>query len=61
VNLEKQLLIQRGALDWLRLLGNPRITIRFDIAEVLLIDGEEPKVNLIENAFGLPDSSMAGR
>lgn len=61
VNQEKQLLIQRGALDWLRLLGNPRITIRFDIAEVLLIDGEEPKVNLIENAFGLPDSSMAGR
>jgi Holliday junction resolvase-like predicted endonuclease len=61
VNLEKQRLIQRGALDWLRLLGNPRITIRFDIAEVLLIDGEKPKVNIIENAFSLPDSSMAGR
>ena len=58
---DKQLLIQRGALDWLRLLGHPRINIRFDIAEVLLMDGEEPKVNLIENAFGLPDSSMAGR
>lgn len=61
VTLDKQRLIQRGALDWLRLLGHPRILIRFDIAEVLLIDGEEPKVNLIENAFGLPDSSMAGR
>jgi putative endonuclease len=61
VTADKQRLIQRGALDWLRLLGNPRIAIRFDIAEVLLIDGEVPRVNLIENAFTLPDSSMAGR
>jgi len=61
VNQDKQRLIQRGAQDWLRLLGNPRITIRFDIAEVLLIDGEVPKVNVIENAFTLPDSSMIGR
>ncbi|MBV6498999.1 MAG: hypothetical protein CJBNEKGG_01230 [Prosthecobacter sp.] len=61
VTADKQRLIQRGALDWLRLLGNPRIAIRFDIAEVLLVDGEVPRVNLIENAFTLPDSSMAGR
>lgn len=61
VNQDKQRLIQRGAQDWLRLLGNPRINIRFDIAEVLLIDGEVPKLNIIENAFSLPDSSMAGR
>ena len=61
VTADKQRLIQRGALDWLRLLGNPRIAIRFDIAEVLLIDGEVPRINLIENAFTLPDSSMAGR
>jgi len=61
VTQDKQRLIQRGAQDWLRLLGNPRITIRFDIAEVLLLDGEVPKVNLIENAFTLPDSSMIGR
>lgn len=61
VNQDKQRLIQRGSLDWLRLLGNPRITIRFDIVEVLLIRGEVPKLNIIENAFSLPDSSMAGR
>lgn len=61
VTADKQRLIQRGALDWLRLLGNPRIAIRFDIAEVLLVDGEVPRINLIENAFTLPDSSMAGR
>lgn len=61
VTADKQRLIQRGAQDWLRLLGNPRTAIRFDIAEVLLVDGEVPRVNVIENAFSLPDSSMAGR
>ncbi|MCB1277322.1 YraN family protein [Prosthecobacter sp.] len=58
---DKQRLIQRGAMDWLRLLGNPRIKFRFDIAEVVLIEGELPHVNVIENAFQMPDSSMAGR
>lgn len=58
---EKQRLIQRGALDWLRLLGHPRIKFRFDIAEVVLTEGELPQVHLIENAFQLPASSMAGR
>ncbi len=58
---DKQRLIQRGAQDWLRLLGNPRIKLRFDIAEVVLIEGEMPHVNVIENAFQLPDSSLAGR
>lgn len=61
VNAEKRHLIQRGALSWLRLLGNPRIAIRFDIVEVLLIAGEPPGMNLIENAFTLPDAVMSGR
>lgn len=58
---DKQRLIQRGALDWLRLLGNPRIQLRFDILEVILIAGEPPRLNIIENAFTLPDGSLAGR
>ncbi len=58
---DKQRLIQRGAMDWLRLLGYPDIQIRFDIAEVLFIEGELPQVNVIENAFQMPDSAMAGR
>lgn len=61
VTADKQRLIIRGAQDWLRLLGNPRISLRFDIAEVLLIDRELPQVNVIENAFTLPDASMTGR
>jgi putative endonuclease len=61
VGTDKQRLIQRGAQDWLRLLGHPRIKFRFDIAEVVLIEGELPQVHVIENAFQLPDSSTAGR
>ena len=61
VNPDKQRLIQRGALAWLRLLANPKIKFRFDILEVLLIPGQFPQLHLIENAFQLPDSSTAGR
>jgi hypothetical protein len=48
-------------MDWMRLLGHPRIKFRFDIAEVVLIEGELPHVHIIENAFQMPDSSVAGR
>ncbi len=58
---DKQRLIQRGAQDWLQLLGKPRIPFRFDIAEVLLVPGEFPQVNVIENAFQMPENSLAGR
>lgn len=61
VNPEKQRLIQRGAQEWLRLLGNPKIVFRFDIVEVLLAEGEAPRLNVIENAFQLPASSTLGR
>ncbi len=61
VTQDKQRLIQRGALDWLRQLGNPRIAIRFDIAEVILTQAELPQLHLIEDAFSLPDRSLAGR
>jgi uncharacterized protein (TIGR00252 family) len=58
---EKQRLIQRGALDWLRRLGYPLIALRFDIVEVLLIQHELPELNVIEDAFSLPESSLVGR
>lgn len=61
VNTKKRQRIQQGAVDWLRMLGKPRLTIRFDIVEVLLIAGELPQVNLIENAFTMPDNVLAGR
>lgn len=54
VNLEKQHLITRGALAWLRLLDNPDIYFRFDIVEIVMESGE-PSFNLIRNAFQLSE------
>ena len=53
VTTSKQHLIARGALAWLRLLGNPDIPFRFDIVEVR-ITGKNVEANLIRDAFGLP-------
>lgn len=61
VNAEKRQLIRQGALAWLRLLGNPKISFRFDIVEVLLIPDQKPAIHVIENAFTLPDYLLAGR
>jgi putative endonuclease len=61
VNAGKQRLIQRAAKDWLYQLGRPRIPFRFDIVEVVLTEGHPPYVNIIENAFQMPDNSMVGR
>ena len=54
VNLEKQKLLARGALAWLRLLDNPPIRFRFDIVEVV-IDDRGAALKIIQNAFGLPE------
>jgi len=53
VDKEKQVLIRRGALHWLRLLDMPDITFRFDVIEVLATDPVE--IRVIESAFTLPD------
>lgn len=57
VNKEKQALIIRGALSWLRLLRDDehKIVYRFDVVEVLM-DGPVPKVNVIKNAFQMPEN-----
>ena len=41
------------ALDYLRLLKNPPVKIRFDIVEVLLQDGAVREVRHLPNTFGL--------
>jgi putative endonuclease len=48
--------IARGALAWLRLLDNPEILFRFDVVEVIFTDTAKPHVELIKNAFQLPQS-----
>jgi len=54
VTREKQKLIARGALAWLRLLDQPDVIFRFDIVEILM-DEDEPSFHLIKDAFKLPE------
>jgi putative endonuclease len=54
VTRDKQKLIARGALAWLRLLDNPDIVFRFDIVEVV-VDESGPAFNIIQDAFKLPE------
>lgn len=51
VDREKELLIERGANAWLRLLGTREIPWRFDVVEVILREDAPPKVNLVRDAF----------
>src|SRR5947207_10411700 len=55
VNLRKQRRISLGGLAWLRLLGNPDILFRFDVVEIVIADGAEPRIELIRNAFQLAE------
>ncbi|MDP9292424.1 MAG: YraN family protein [Verrucomicrobiota bacterium] len=54
VNRDKQKLIARGAMAWLRLLDHPDVFFRFDIVEIV-IEENVPRFSLIKNAFELPE------
>jgi putative endonuclease len=51
VNRERRQRLSRAALDYLRLLRNPQVKLRFDIVEVLLRDGEVREVRHLPNSF----------
>lgn len=51
VNARKRRLLCQTALDYLRLLKNPQVKIRFDIVEVLLADGAVREVRHLPNTF----------
>ena len=53
VDARKRRLLSQTALDYLRLLKNPEIKIRFDIVEVLLADGDVREVRHLPNTFTL--------
>lgn len=55
VNRDKRHRISRGGLAWLRLLGDPDILFRFDVVEVIIAEGCEPRLEILRNAFSLPD------
>jgi putative endonuclease len=51
VNAERRRRLSRTALDYLRLLKNPAVKIRFDIVEVLLSEGKVHEVRHLPNTF----------
>ena len=53
VDTERRRRLSRTALDYLRLLKNPPVKIRFDIVEVLLTDGAVREVRHLPNTFTL--------
>jgi putative endonuclease len=53
VNARKRRLLSQTALDYLRLLKNPSVKIRFDIVEVILRDGEPHEIRHLPNTFTL--------
>ena len=53
VDRRKRRLLSQTALDYLRLLKNPAVKIRFDIVEVLLADGAVREIRHLPNTFPL--------
>ena len=53
IDRDKRKRISRGGLAWLRLLGDPDILFRFDVVEVIIAEGAEPRLELLRNAFAL--------
>ena len=51
VNAHKRALLSQTALDYLKLIKNPQIKIRFDIVEVLLDGGKVKEVRHLPNSF----------
>jgi putative endonuclease len=55
VDRDKRKRISRGGLAWLRLLDDPDILFRFDVVEVIIADEAEPRLEILRNAFSLPE------
>jgi putative endonuclease len=53
VDARKRRLLSQTALDYLKLLKNPEVKIRFDIVEVLLQNGAVREVRHLPNTFSL--------
>ena len=51
IDKERRQRLTRTALDYLRLLKNPPVKIRFDVVEVLLEDGQVREVRHLPNSF----------
>ena len=55
VDRNKQRLVSRGGLAWLRLLDNPEIHFRFDVVEVIIAPDAPPRIEVLRDAFSLSE------
>ena len=53
MNAARRRRLSRAALDYLRLLKQPQVKIRFDIVEVLLTEGNVREVRHLPNTFAM--------
>ena len=53
VDRERRRRLSRAALDYLRLLRNPQVKLRFDVVEVLLENGAVREVRHLPNTFAM--------
>ena len=53
VDAERRGRLTRAGLDYLRLLRNPKVKVRFDIVEVLLADGAVREIRHLPNSFAM--------
>ena len=53
VNAGRRRRLSQCALDYLRLLKNPEVKIRFDIVEILLADGEVREIRHLPDTFAM--------
>jgi putative endonuclease len=53
VGAQRRRRLSQAALDYLRLLKNPPVKIRFDIVEVLLRDGDVREIRHLPNTFAM--------
>lgn len=60
VDSRKKKLISKTAMDYLRLLKDPQVKVRFDIVEVLLKEGEVSEVRHLPGAFTLSPPHRLG-
>jgi len=60
VNAERRRRLTHCALDYLRLLKNPPVKIRFDIVEVLLADGQIREIRHLPNTFPMAGPNRYG-
>lgn len=60
VDKQRQGRMARAALDYLRLLKNPKVRFRFDIVEVVLANPKQAEIRHLENVFSLPSPLRYG-